>query len=74
MELAAGMSILLAGGATAANVFWAIAGAVTLHATSTFNGELLAATSISAQAGGVVNGRLLSQTAVALNSNTVTEA
>lgn len=73
MELAAGKKIILSGGALPQNVFFAVAGAVTLHAGSEFNGELLAATSIAAQAGGVVNGRLLAQTGVTLISNTITE-
>ena len=45
----------------------------TLHAGSTFNGELLGGSSIAAQAGGIVNGRLLAQTSVTLNSNKVVE-
>ena len=72
-DLFSGLSITLAGGATAANVFWAIAGEATLHSGSTFNGELLGGSGIATQAGAVVNGRLLAQTAVTLISSTVTE-
>ena len=72
-DLAAATSIILEGGALAQNVFWAIAGAVTLHPGSTFLGELLAATSIAAQAGATVRGRLLAQTGVTLINNTIVE-
>jgi len=72
-DLAAATAIVLENGALAQNVFWAIAGAVTLHAGSTFVGELLAATSIAAQAGASVEGRLLAQTGVTLINNTIVE-
>jgi hypothetical protein len=73
MELAAAKSILLTNGALPQNVFWAIAGAVTLHAGSSFQGELLGATSIAMQSGATARGRLLSQTGVTLISDTVIE-
>jgi hypothetical protein len=72
-DLASGTSIVLTGGALAQNVFFAVAGAVTLHAGSTFRGELLAATSIATQAGSTTLGRLLSQTGVTTISTTLTQ-
>jgi hypothetical protein len=72
-DLAAGQAIALSGGALAQNVFWAIAGAVTLHAGSTFFGELLAATSIAMQNGATLHGRTLAQTGVTLIGNTIVE-
>jgi len=65
--------INLADGAKAENIFWQIAGAVTLGTTSHFEGILLGATSVAVQTGASVNGRLLAQTAVTLQMNTVTE-
>jgi hypothetical protein len=66
-------SIILENGATASNVFWAIAGEATIHASSVFNGELLGGSGIAAQAGATINGRLLAQTSVTLISDTVVE-
>jgi hypothetical protein len=73
MELAVDTSIVLEGGALPQNIFWAVAGAITLHAGSDFSGELLAATSIAMQAGATATGRLLAQTGVTLISNTIVE-
>jgi hypothetical protein len=76
MELGASgpAEILLTGGATPGDVFWAVAGANTIHAGSAFVGELLAQTSIALQAGATVEGRLLAQTQVTLIQNTIDEA
>jgi K+/H+ antiporter YhaU regulatory subunit KhtT len=54
------------------NIFWQVAGAVTLGTTSHFEGTLLGKTSIAVQTDATVNGRLLAQTAVTLQKNTVT--
>jgi hypothetical protein len=64
--------VILAGGALAKNVFWTVAGAVTLGTTAHFEGVILAKTMIAANTGASVNGRLLAQTAVTLQMNTVT--
>jgi hypothetical protein len=73
LDLAVATSIILAGGAVASNVFWAVAGAVTLHGTSSMEGEILAQTNIAMQAGATIHGRLLAQTGVTLIQNTVIE-
>jgi hypothetical protein len=70
LDLAAGMKILLSGGAQAKNVFWQVAGAVNLLAGSHFEGIMLAQTNIAMRAGATFNGRLLAQTAVTLISTT----
>ncbi len=70
LDLAAGMKILLSGGAQAKNVFWQVAGAVNLLAGSHFEGIILAQTNIAMRAGATFNGRLLAQTAVTLISTT----
>jgi hypothetical protein len=71
LNLATGKNIILAGGAQASNIFWQVAGAVTLFPTSHFEGNILAQTNIALQNGATVNGRLLAQTAVTLIGNTV---
>src|SRR5450830_323503 len=71
LNLATGKSIILAGGAQASNIFWQVAGAVTLLPTSHFEGNILAQTNIALQNGATLNGRALSQTAVTLDANTV---
>ena len=63
--------VTLSGGAQAKNVFWAVAGAVTLGTTSEFNGNILAETNIAMNTGAVLNGRALAQTAVTLIANTI---
>jgi hypothetical protein len=72
LDVAAGTSVILAGGASARNVFWQVAGKVTLGTTAHFNGTILAKTLIAVKTGASVNGRLYSQTAVTLQQNAVT--
>jgi hypothetical protein len=68
-----GVAIHLAGGAQAKNVFWQVAGLVTLETTSSFEGNILSKTLIAMKTGASVHGRLLSQTAVTLEKNKVTK-
>lgn len=68
------MTVLLTGGAQAKNIFWQVAGAVTLGTGSHFEGIILAQTNIAMLTGASINGRLLAQTAATLQSNTVTQA
>jgi hypothetical protein len=70
-NMSSAAKINLYGGAKAENIFWAVAGAVTLGTTSHFEGTLLGATSIAVQTGAMVYGRLLAQTAVTLQMNSV---
>ncbi|KZP10295.1 antifreeze protein [Athelia psychrophila] len=70
--IAPAQSVLLAGGASAANIVWVVAGAVTFGIGSVSKGIVLGATSITLQTGSSIKGRLLSQTAVALQVATVT--
>ncbi len=73
MNQANATRVTLAGGARPENIFWAVAGAVTLGTTAHFEGVVLAKTMIAANTGASVNGRLLAQTAVTLQMNAVTE-
>ena len=65
--------VTLAGGARPENIFWVVAGAVTIGTTAHFEGVVLAKTMIAVNTGASVNGRLLAQTAVTLQMNAVTQ-
>jgi len=65
--------VTLAGGALAKNIFWQVAGAVTLGTNAHFEGVVLGKTMIAVNTGTSVNGRLLAQTAVTLQMNAVTK-
>lgn len=66
------VNVILTGGALAKNIFWQVAGQVTLGTTSHFEGVILSMTGITFQTGASLNGRALAQTAVVLDSNSVT--
>ncbi|MCJ7697748.1 MAG: ice-binding family protein, partial [Thermoplasmata archaeon] len=72
LDISSAKQVILSGGAQAKNIFWAVAGAVTLGTTSVFNGNILAKTNIAMNTGATLNGRTLAQTAVTLDANTVT--
>ncbi|PKL10082.1 MAG: hypothetical protein CVV51_00480 [Spirochaetae bacterium HGW-Spirochaetae-7] len=65
--------ITLSGGAQASNIFWQVAGEVTLGTTSHFEGIILSKTAVTMNTGATMNGRILAQTNVALDQATVTE-
>ena len=65
--------VTLVGGALAKNIFWQVAGAVTVGTTAHLEGVVLAKTMIAVNTGASVNGRLLAQTAVTLQMNAVTQ-
>jgi Ice-binding-like len=65
--------VTLAGGAMAKNIFWQVAGAVTIGSTAHFEGVALGKTMIAVNTGASVNGRLLAQTAITLQMNPVTQ-
>lgn len=73
LSLANDTAIMLSGGAVPENIFWQVAGAVTMGTTSHFEGIVLTQTAITMNTGASMNGRLLAQTAVALDSSTVVE-
>jgi hypothetical protein len=64
-------NITLTGGAQAKNIFWQVAGQVTLGTTSHFEGIILSKTGITLQTGASLNGQMLAQTAVILDSNSI---
>jgi hypothetical protein len=70
-----GSHVVLAGGASAHNIFWTVGSGATLGTTTIFNGSILSNTgAITLNTGAVLNGRALQSTpgAVTLDSNTVT--
>lgn len=71
LNVAPGVSIILAGGAQAKNIIWVVAGATTIGGSGAFNGTILDQTSITIQTGTTVNGQLLAQTAVALDKDII---
>ena len=73
LSLSTSVNITLSGGAQPKNIFWQVAGSVTLGATSHFEGIILSQTGINLLSGASMNGRALAQTAVTLISNTVTK-
>ncbi len=70
---ASGAKIILTGGAKAENIFWQVAGSVTIGTTAHFEGIILGKTNIAVQTNATVNGRLLAQTAITLDQNAVVE-
>lgn len=66
-------TVFLTGGAQAKNVFWQVAGCVSIGSTAHMEGEVLSKTGIALGTEASVNGRLLAQTAVTLIMNTVVE-
>lgn len=69
----AAMSVLLTGGALPENIFWQVAGVVSMGADANFEGIILAKTAVTFGANTSMNGRALAQTNVALNATTITE-
>lgn len=56
-----GRKVILSGGANAANIFWQVGTSATIGTTSVFQGNILAATSISMLTGSTLTGRALAQ-------------
>lgn len=54
-----GRQVILAGGANAANIFWQVGSSATIGTTSVFQGNILAAVSISMLTGSRLSGRAL---------------
>jgi len=71
LTMASAKTMILAGGATPANITWAVAGGVTIGTTSHFEGVILGKTGITLRTGVSMNGRALAQTLVALQKATV---
>lgn len=72
LDMAAAKNVILSGGAQARNIFWQVAGAVTIGANTHFEGIILGQTSITFGNLASIKGRLLAQTAVILDATAVT--
>lgn len=73
ITMSSDVTITLTGGAQAKNIFWQVAGEVTIGTTSHFEGIILSMTGITLKTGASLNGRILAQTAAIFDSNTVAE-
>lgn len=73
LSLSSAVNVTLLGGAQAKNIFWQVAGQVTLGTTSHFEGIILSMTGITFQTGASLNGQALAQTAVILDSNVISK-
>ena len=73
LSVSSGVKFTLSGGAQAKNIFWQVAGTVTIGTTAQFKGVILSQTGITLATGATLNGRALAQTAVILDKNTVTQ-
>ena len=73
IDMSTAVKIKLNGGAQAKNIFWQVAGQVTLGLNSHFEGIILSQTAINLQTGASMNGRALAQTAVTLDQNIVNQ-
>jgi hypothetical protein len=71
LNMAAAKNVILSGGALPQNIFWQVAGAVTLGTTSHFEGIILAQTNIVLQTGATLSGRALAQSAVTLDNGRI---
>ena len=72
LSIANGAIVTLSGGAKASNIFWQVAGQVTLGTTASMKGVILCHTQIAMSTGATLSGRALAQTAVTLDANAVT--
>ncbi len=72
LDLSSAKSVILSGDAQAKNVFWQVAGKVTIHANAHFEGVILCQTGITLQTTASMRGRALAQSLVALDNNAIT--
>jgi hypothetical protein len=72
LDLSTAKRVTLSGGAVARNIYWQVAGEVTLHADSHFEGVILSKTGITLQTTATLTGRALAQTLVAIDNNAIT--
>jgi hypothetical protein len=73
LELANGAIVTLSGGAKASNIFWQVAGQVTIGTTVAMKGIILCQTTIAMNTGATLVGRALTQTAVTSDADIVTK-
>jgi hypothetical protein len=72
LDLSSATNVILGGNAQAKNIFWQVAGQVTIHANAHFEGVILGQTGITLQTNASMHGRALAQTLIALDNNAIT--
>jgi hypothetical protein len=72
LDVSTAKKVILAGGALARNVFWQVAGQVTIHANAQFAGIILSKTGITLQTNATMKGRALAQSLIAIDNNAIT--
>ncbi|TVQ79842.1 MAG: DUF3494 domain-containing protein [Flavobacteriales bacterium] len=71
LDLSSGVKMTLSGGAKAENIFWQVAGEVSLGTSSDFKGNILSMTSVKLKTASTFTGRIMAQTDVVMDANTV---
>jgi hypothetical protein len=71
VRISSGRTVTLSGGAQSKNIFWQVAGKVTLGTTAAFKGVILCQTQIIVNTGAKLNGRAFAQTAVTLDASSI---
>jgi hypothetical protein len=71
---AANINVVLGPNVKAENIFWVVAGEVTVHSGAEMKGVLLVKTATKFNTGSTLVGRILAQTAVTLQQASITEA
>jgi hypothetical protein len=72
LDLGTATSVILSGGAQAKNIYWQVAGEVTIHANAHFEGVILGQTGITLQTQASMDGRAFAQSLIALDDNAIT--
>jgi len=73
LTTASSSSVVMTNGGTPCNVFWQVGSSATLGTATSFGGNILALTSITATTGATITGRALARNgAVTLDTNTIT--
>lgn len=73
VTVSSAVNMILTDGAQVNNIFWQVAGEVTIGTTSHFEGIILSMTGITMNTDATINGRTLAQTAAIFDTNTVVE-
>lgn len=71
LVMSSNISVIMLGGAQAKNVYWQVAGAVTIGTDSHFEGIILSATAVNIRTRASVKGRIYAQTAVTLDDSVI---
>lgn len=73
LVMSSNISVIMLGGAKPENVYWQVAGAVTIGTDSHFEGVILCATAVDIQTRASVDGRIYAQTAVTLDDSVIAQ-